>query len=137
MWCYVDIVILSCGGAHTFIVVAVDEITSVVLNDVVNNFVTDFFKANQIQCCSFDNSYSLHRCHLALLKVILCVVSPLLLASIGMITYFMEAGDPLVDNLVFVRWIFGYFIIVISSEYILCCYSSICVNSDCSFIASY
>ena len=116
LWCYVDIVILSCGGAHIVQESLEVQISaqdsyyrcvyccccrrnhfSICCERCCEQFCDRFFKANQIQCCSFDNSYSLHRCHLALLKIILCVVSPLLLAAIGVITSFDEIGNPLVE----------------------------------------
>eukprot|EP00485_Elphidium_margaritaceum_P009289 CAMPEP_0202695248 /NCGR_PEP_ID=MMETSP1385-20130828/8889_1 /ASSEMBLY_ACC=CAM_ASM_000861 /TAXON_ID=933848 /ORGANISM="Elphidium margaritaceum" /LENGTH=873 /DNA_ID=CAMNT_0049351241 /DNA_START=361 /DNA_END=2982 /DNA_ORIENTATION=+ len=94
----IDIVILSCGGAHI-----IEECLEVQISADDNLYKCIYCCWCNCAClqlcncntCTHDNAYSLFKCHLALLKALMCVACPLLTCIFFVISEIEDVNEYL------------------------------------------
>ena len=79
LWCQIDIVILSCGGSHI-----VEECLEVQISANGHEYKCiyccwcDCAVLRFCNSCTHDNGYSLFKCHHKFMKILICLICPLL-----------------------------------------------------------
>jgi len=99
LWCQIDIVILSCGGAHI-----VEECLEVQISANGDEYKCiyccwcDCAVLRFCNSCTFDNGFSLFKCHHKFLKVLICLICPLLTSVYYIIAEFHQIYHPLIET---------------------------------------
>merc|ERR1712228_719659 len=99
LWCQIDIIILSCGGAHI-----VEECLEVQISANGHDYkciyccCCDCAVLRFCNFCSYDNGFSLFKCHHKLLKIIICLINPMLTMLYYVISEIDAIRKPLMST---------------------------------------